>query len=94
MYHLCSNNETFFLQTIGLAANMCLKLDMNRANTYHAIFATEEERSTALKTFWSVYALERQNHFGTATATPSPRIHDEDVDESVAVSKPADLKAE
>ncbi|KAI9670670.1 MAG: hypothetical protein M1831_005890 [Alyxoria varia] len=92
MYHLCSNNEASFFQSIGLAANMCLKLGLNRASTYHQILATEEERSTALKTFWSVYALERQSHFGPGTAIPSPRVRDEDVDESVGVSRPAESR--
>lgn len=65
MYHFHRDDESLAWRVIGLAARQCMELGLHRRETYNTIFSDEEERSSAVRTFWSVYVLDRRWSFGT-----------------------------
>lgn len=77
MYHFHSDNESLSWRVIGLAARLCLETGLHRSETYTSKFATEEERSAALKLFWSVYVLDRRWSLGIGM---SFALRDADID--------------
>lgn len=50
---------------IGLASRLCLELGLHRRQTLLNGFSNDEERSWAIKLFWSIYVLDRRWSFGT-----------------------------
>lgn len=64
MYHFHQDDEVLAWRVIGLAARKCFELGLHRRETYTA-FAESEEQGTAVRTFWSVYVLDRRWSFGT-----------------------------
>ncbi|OCL04624.1 fungal-specific transcription factor-like protein [Glonium stellatum] len=65
MYHFHRDDESLAWRIIGLAARQCMELGLHRRETYGTIFSDEEERSSAVRSFWSVYVLDRRWSFGT-----------------------------
>lgn len=66
MYNFHRDDEALAWRIIGLAARQCLELGLHRRETYNGTtFVDPEERSAAIRTFWSVYVLDRRWSFGT-----------------------------
>lgn len=65
MYYFHRDDEALAWRTIGLAARQCLELGLHRRETYTSIFPTPEEQAGAIRSFWSVYVLDRRWSFGT-----------------------------
>ncbi|PSN73184.1 hypothetical protein BS50DRAFT_596835 [Corynespora cassiicola Philippines] len=65
MYHFHRDDEALAWRVIGMAARQCLELGLHRRETYPAIFNEPEEQAAAIRTFWSVYVLDRRWSFGT-----------------------------
>lgn len=65
MYHFHRDDESLAWRVIGLAARQCLELGLHRRETYNTLFSDEVERAAAVRTFWSVYVLDRRWSFGT-----------------------------
>lgn len=64
-------------RTIGLAARLSFEMGLHRNNALHRDFANHEERSWALKTFWSIFVLDRRWSFGAGLPFA---IQDGDID--------------
>ena len=64
MYHFHRDDEALAWRIIGLAARQCLEMGLHRRETYNS-FTDTEERAVAVRTFWSVYVLDRRWSFGT-----------------------------
>ncbi|KAL9600144.1 MAG: hypothetical protein Q9219_003400 [cf. Caloplaca sp. 3 TL-2023] len=62
---------------IGLAARLSFEVGLHRNNVLHRDFADHEERSWALKLFWSIVVLDRRWSFGTGLPFA---IQDADID--------------
>lgn len=65
MYHFHKDDEALAWRIIGLAARQTLELGLHRRETYDTIFTEADERSAAIRTFWSIYVLDRRWSFGT-----------------------------
>jgi hypothetical protein len=65
MYHFHRDDEALAWRIVGLAARQCLELGLHRRETYTSIFPDPEEQAAAIRTFWSVYVLDRRWSFGT-----------------------------
>ncbi|KAF2276045.1 fungal-specific transcription factor-like protein [Westerdykella ornata] len=65
MYHFHQDNEPLAWRLIGLAVRQCFELGLHRRETYDIIFTNAAERAAAVRTFWSVYVLDRRWSFGT-----------------------------
>jgi hypothetical protein len=65
MYYFHRDDEALAWRIIGLAARQCLELGLHRRETYANIFTDPEEHAAAVRTFWSVYVLDRRWSFGT-----------------------------
>lgn len=80
MYHFHTDDEGLSWRIIGITARACLELGLHRSETYTQLFHTEQERSAALKLFWSVYVLDRRWSFGTGR---SFALSESDIDTSL-----------
>ncbi|KAL8673235.1 MAG: hypothetical protein Q9168_002347 [Polycauliona sp. 1 TL-2023] len=67
-------------RAIGLAARLSYEVGLHRNNILHRDFANPEERSWALKLFWSIFVLDRRWSFGTGLPFA---IQDTDIDPSL-----------
>jgi hypothetical protein len=65
MYYFHRDDEDLAWRMSGFAVRQCLELGLHRHETYNEIFADPEEHTTAVRTFWSVYILDRRWSFGT-----------------------------
>ncbi|KAL8944087.1 MAG: hypothetical protein Q9216_000678 [Gyalolechia sp. 2 TL-2023] len=65
---------------IGLAARLSFEMGLHRNNALHRDFANHEERSWALKLFWSIFVLDRRWSFGAGLPFA---IQDGDIDPSL-----------
>ncbi|KAF2740003.1 hypothetical protein EJ04DRAFT_456614 [Polyplosphaeria fusca] len=65
MYHFHRDDEALAWRIVGLAARQSLELGLHRRETYETVFTVPEERAAAIRTFWSVYVLDRRWSFGT-----------------------------
>jgi hypothetical protein len=83
MYHFHKDNEGLAWRVIGLAARQCLELGLHRRDTYKTNFPDAEEHTVAIRTFWSVYVLDRRWSFGTGMPFA---LQDADIDPNL--SKP------
>ncbi|KAF2808499.1 uncharacterized protein BDZ99DRAFT_572355 [Mytilinidion resinicola] len=79
MYHfqLERSDESLAWRVCGLAARQCLELGLHRRETYNLIFHDEEDRQSAIRTFWAVYVLDRRWSFGTGLGLA---LQDSDID--------------
>jgi hypothetical protein len=64
MFHFHKDDEVLAWRTIGLAARQCFELGLHRHEAYGS-FTDPDERTSAIRTFWSVYVLDRRWSFGT-----------------------------
>jgi hypothetical protein len=46
---------------------MCIELGLHRRESLFKVVTDEEERSNAVKLFWSVYVLDRKSQFSEGT---------------------------
>lgn len=65
MYYFHKDEEPIAWRTVGLACRMCMEIGLHRRETYNFLFQTEDERSAAIRLFWSLYVLDRRWSFGT-----------------------------
>lgn len=65
MYHFTRDDEALAWRMSGLAARHCLELGLHRRDTYTTLFPDLEERSAAIRIFWTIYVLDRRWSFGT-----------------------------
>lgn len=80
MYHFMCDDEHLAWRMTGLTARLCVELGLHRHETYETIFKTEEERTGAIKLFWSMYILDRRWSFGTGMPFA---MHEADIDSSL-----------
>ncbi|KAL9101221.1 MAG: hypothetical protein Q9163_003503 [Psora crenata] len=64
-YHFQQDEEVQAYRIIGLATRLSLEMGLHRRSSLLKLFADEEERSWAIKLFWSIYVLDRRWSFGT-----------------------------
>ncbi|KIW99466.1 uncharacterized protein Z518_11205 [Rhinocladiella mackenziei CBS 650.93] len=60
LYHYHLDDEVRTGRFSGFAARLCLEMGLHRREIVEKTFPNPEERSVALRTFWSVYMLERR----------------------------------
>jgi hypothetical protein len=77
MYHFHRDDEALAWRIVGLAARQALELGLHRRETYETVFTDSEERSAVIRTFWSVYVLDRRWSFGTGMPFA---LQDSDID--------------
>jgi hypothetical protein len=77
MYHFHRDDEALAWRIIGMAARQCLELGLHRRETYLSVFIDPEEQAAAIRTFWSVYVLDRRWSFGTGMPFA---LQDQDID--------------
>ena len=65
MYHFHRDDEIISWKVLGVAARNCLAMGLHQPATYNHHFTDEEERTSALRTFWVVYVLDRRWSFGS-----------------------------
>jgi hypothetical protein len=65
MYHFHCDEEALAWRIIGQVARMCIELGLHRRDSLFKVVTDEEERSNAIKLFWSIYVLDRRWSFGT-----------------------------
>ncbi|CAN9108910.1 unnamed protein product [Alternaria alternata] len=80
MYHFTRDDEAMAWRVIGLAARHCLELGLHRRDTYLALFPDPEEQAAAIRTFWTIYVLDRRWSFGTGMPFA---LQDADIDTNV-----------
>jgi hypothetical protein len=86
MYHFHRDDEALAWRIIGMAARQCLELGLHRRETYLTVFTDPEEQAAAIRTFWSVYVLDRRWSFGTGMPFA---LQDQDIDPNLP--KPVSL---
>ena len=59
---------------------MCIEIGLHRAETLFKRFSNDEERSWAIKLFWSIYVLDRRWSMGTGMPFA---VQDTDIDPSL-----------
>ena len=59
---------------------MCIEIGLHRAETLFKMFNNDEERSWAIKLFWSIYVLDRRWSMGTGMPFA---VQDADIDPSL-----------
>jgi hypothetical protein len=57
-----------------------LELGLHRRDTYVALFPDPEEQAAAIRTFWTIYVLDRRWSFGTGMPFA---LQDADIDTNV-----------
>ncbi|KAN0117483.1 Fungal specific transcription factor domain containing protein [Hyaloscypha variabilis] len=77
MYHFHCDEEALAWRIIGQVARMCIELGLHRRESLFKVVTDEEERSNAVKLFWSVYVLDRRWSFGTGMPFA---LQDSDID--------------
>ncbi|KAF1946134.1 hypothetical protein EJ02DRAFT_337101 [Clathrospora elynae] len=80
MYHFTRDDEVLAWRVTGLAARQCLELGLHRRETYPSLFPDPEEQASAIRTFWSIYVLDRRWSFGTGMPFA---LQDADIDDNV-----------
>lgn len=59
---------------------MSIELGLHRRDSLFKVFTDEEDRSMAIKLFWSIYVLDRRWSFGTGMPFA---LQDADIDPSL-----------
>ncbi|TVY68860.1 putative transcriptional regulatory protein, partial [Lachnellula suecica] len=80
MYHFHCDEEALAWRIIGQTARMCIELGLHRRDSLFRVVVDEEERSNAIKLFWSIYVLDRRWSFGTGMPFA---LQDADIDPSL-----------
>ncbi|KKZ63535.1 hypothetical protein EMCG_02160 [[Emmonsia] crescens] len=79
-YHFHTDEDIMAYRFIGYATRMCLEIGLHRRDGMFKICPNEEDLSTIVKLFWSVYSLDRRWSFGLGLPFV---IQDEDIDSSL-----------
>ena len=79
-YHFQQDEEVQAYRINGLASRMCIEIGLHRAETLFKRFNNDEERSWAIKLFWSIYVLDRRWSMGTGMPFA---VQDTDIDPSL-----------
>jgi hypothetical protein len=80
MYHFTRDDEGLAWRVSGLAARHCLELGLHRRDTYAALFPNPEDQAVAIRTFWTIYVLDRRWSFGTGMPFA---LQDADIDSNL-----------
>ena len=64
-YNFEQDEEVQAYRILGLASRQCLEIGLHRRQTLLKVIPDEEDRSWAIKLFWSIYVLDRRWSFGT-----------------------------
>ncbi|KAF1841157.1 uncharacterized protein K460DRAFT_359678 [Cucurbitaria berberidis CBS 394.84] len=80
MYYFTRDDEQMAWRVVGLAARHCLELGLHRRETYAALFPDPDEQASAIRTFWSIYVLDRRWSFGTGMPFA---LQDADIDDNL-----------
>ncbi|KNG51360.1 fungal specific transcription factor [Stemphylium lycopersici] len=80
MYHFMRDDEALAWRVSGLAARHCLELGLHRRDTYAALFPDPEGQASAIRTFWTIYVLDRRWSFGTGMPFA---LQDADIDSNL-----------
>ncbi|EKD16060.1 putative fungal specific transcription factor [Drepanopeziza brunnea f. sp. 'multigermtubi' MB_m1] len=65
IYHFHCDEEALAWRIIGQVARMCIELGLHRRDSLFKVVTDEQERSEAIRLFWSIYVLDRRWSFGT-----------------------------
>ncbi|TVY16790.1 putative transcriptional regulatory protein [Lachnellula arida] len=65
IYHFHCDEEALAWRIIGQVARMSIELGIHRRDSLFRVIPDEEDRSMAIKLFWSLYVLDRRWSFGT-----------------------------
>ena len=79
-YHFQQDEEVQAYRINGLASRMCIEIGLHRGETLFKRFNNDEERSWAIKLFWSIYVLDRRWSMGTGMPFA---VQDTDIDPSL-----------
>ena len=79
-YHFQQDEEVQAYRIIGLASRLCLEIGLHGRSTLFKVFTNDEDRSWAIKLFWSIYVLDRRWSFGTGMPFA---VQDADIDPSL-----------
>lgn len=79
-YHFQQDEEHQAYRVLGLASRQCLEIGLHRRETLLQVAPNDEERSWAVKLFWSIYVLDRR--WGFSTGMPFT-LQDIDIDPSL-----------
>ncbi|CZT42927.1 related to fungal specific transcription factor [Rhynchosporium secalis] len=80
IYHFHCDEEALAWRIIGQVARMCIELGLHRRDSCFKVITDKEERSNAMKLFWSIYVLDRRWSFGTGMPFA---LQDADIDPSL-----------
>ena len=64
-YNFQQDEEVTAYRMLGIVSRQCLEIGLHRRQTLLDAFPDDEERSWAIKLFWSIYVLDRRWSFGT-----------------------------
>ena len=64
-YNFQRDEEVQAYRILGLATRQCVEIGLHRRTKLLEMFTQDEERSWAIKLFWSIYVLDRRWSFGT-----------------------------
>ncbi|ODH50002.1 hypothetical protein GX48_03806 [Paracoccidioides brasiliensis] len=79
-YYFHTDDDIMAYRFIGYATRMCLELGLHRRDGMLKMLPSEEDVSSLVKMFWSVYSLDRRWSFGMGLPFV---IQDEDIDSSL-----------
>ncbi|USP74242.1 fungal specific transcription factor [Curvularia clavata] len=80
MYHFTRDDEGLAWRVSGLASRHCLELGLHRRDTYATLFPNPEDQAVAIRTFWTIYVLDRRWSFGTGMPFA---LQDADIDSNL-----------
>lgn len=80
IYHFHTDDEGLAWRVIGLTGRLCLELGLHRLETYQKKYQDEQERTSAVKLFWSIYVLDHRWSMGTGRSFALP---DSDLDKDL-----------
>lgn len=80
MYHFTRDDEGLAWRVSGLAARHCLELGLHRRDTYATLFPNPDDQAVAIRTFWTIYVLDRRWSFGTGMPFA---LQDADIDSNL-----------
>ncbi|GKZ62757.1 hypothetical protein AnigIFM50267_010167 [Aspergillus niger] len=76
-FHFHMDDDAMAYRIIGLAARMCLEMGLHRRDALNKMFPDEDQWPAVVKTFWTIYSLDRRWSLGTGLPF---NIQDEDID--------------
>ncbi|KAH8592458.1 fungal-specific transcription factor domain-containing protein, partial [Bisporella sp. PMI_857] len=65
IFHFHCDEEALAWRLIGQVARMCIELGLHRRDSLFKVAKDEQQRSEAIRLFWSIYVLDRRWSFGT-----------------------------